>query len=187
VRADPAHRRGHIAGPRATRPGTDPPLGDLGAAHRHYHSRGHDPGVPRAVGLATGVLVRVPARPFPGAPPGRAVLLRHRRRRAAAEAALLPRAGRVAVRRLRAHRASGAAPGRGRGRCYRGHAAAARRLRDVRGRRGPRAACGGSGAAPPPWRWRQRDVRRGVLLLRGEAEAAGLRVPAGRGRDVVAS
>jgi len=185
VRADPPRRRGHITGPGAARPGIDLPLGDPGAARRR-RSWGHDPGVPRAVGLAGGVLVHVPARAVPGAPPGRAVLLRRRRRRrAAAEAALLPRAGRVAVRRLRARRARGAAarevPGRGR----RGHAVAARRLRGVRGRHGPRAACGGSGAAPPAWR--QRDVRRGVLLLRGEAEAADVRTPARRGRAVVTS
>lgn len=169
---------GGIAGPGAARPGADLPLGDPGAARER-----HDPGVPGAVGRRVRDVVDVPADPVPVAPPGRDVLLRRRRRRADLEAALLPAAGRVAVCGLRA-RGARAEAGQVGGRRGRGHARAARRLGGVRGRRGPRAAGGGGGAASPAGR--QRDVRRGVLLLRGEAEEADVR-PAAGGRRAMGS
>jgi hypothetical protein len=53
----------HLRARRAARPST---RRDPGAARR---SGGHDPGVPRAVGLDGGFLVPVPACPFPDAPP----------------------------------------------------------------------------------------------------------------------
>jgi hypothetical protein len=177
VRADQPRRLDHTAGP--VRPGAGLPLGHPSAARRRKHNRRrHDPGVPGAVGHRD--LRHVPARPRAAPPPGRPVLLRcRRRRRAAPAAALLPAAGRVAARRVRAHRARGAAQevvGRG----ARGHASAARRLGGVRGRGGPRAA--GRGRGDPAAR--QRDVRRRVLLLRGETEADGVRAASGPGRDV---
>ncbi|BAS97902.1 Os06g0497500, partial [Oryza sativa Japonica Group] len=165
----------------------------------------HHPGVPGAVGGRRRHL-RLPARPVPAPSPRRPRLLQRRGRRAPAAAALLPRARRLDVRRVRAHRAAGSGGRRRRRRARRGAlhgvggggggggggpAGASRRRGGVRRRGGARSARGGcvaAAAAAAVAGGRQRDdggggVRRAVLLLPGEAEAAGVRGAGGEGGE----